>query len=236
MKPAFTGGGLRRVFLSHSFAEHDRVRVSQVESLLRSHGLAPANGRTLGGGELTPEIAAEIERCDAMVAVLTQRPDGTAPNNTHPWVEAEFSHARMREMRAIGIYQNVVAQRGFDAGKEHILYDPADPLPTFLRLSDTIGAWRRATGRYLKIMIMPKGVAEKARARVDHVRCECRFEVQGGAQTEWMAARVQWEADGVYVALHVPEDVDRVQIRLDSPLVETPFSEIWPAMQFKRRS
>lgn len=39
---------MRRVFLSHSFADRDRVLVSQVKALMRSHGVIATNGRTLG--------------------------------------------------------------------------------------------------------------------------------------------------------------------------------------------
>lgn len=74
---------MRRVFLSHSFAERDRVLVSEVETLIRSHGLIATNGRTLGGGPLTPEVARSIDQADAMVALVTRR-ENDPGSITHP--------------------------------------------------------------------------------------------------------------------------------------------------------
>lgn len=88
-----------RVFLSHSFADRDRLLVSQVERLLRSHGLIATNGRTLGGGPLTPEIARSIEAADGLVALLTLR-ENDPVNLTHPWVLQEFGHARLKQKLA----------------------------------------------------------------------------------------------------------------------------------------
>ena len=101
---------MRRVFLSHSFAERDRALVTHVESLLRSHALVAITGRNLGGGQLTPEVARLIEGSDAMVALFTQR-QNEPPGVTHPWVLQEFGHARLRGMPAIGMYETGVPPR-----------------------------------------------------------------------------------------------------------------------------
>jgi hypothetical protein len=227
-------GAMRKVFVSHSFADRDRELVSHVESLLRSHGLIAVNGRNLGGGLLTPEIARLIEGSDAVIALLTQRAN-EAEGVTHPWVLQEFGHARLGRKPAIGLYEAGVPPAPTDAGSERIDYSRVNPLPALVRLSEVVGEWKRAAGRLLKVMVMPNEVAQSLGAKADRVRCECRFLIQG-ADTDWQQARVIKEVGGVFVFLRVPDDVDAVQIRMDGPpAVETPFTPLWPAMQFELR-
>ena len=226
---------MKRVFLSHSFAAADRALVTHVESLLRSHGLIAINGKIAGGGQLTPEIARLIESCDALIALLTQR-QGEAPGTTHPWVLQEFAHARLQQKRAIGVYESGIAQMASDIGFERIDYVPADPLPAFTHLSETIGEWKRAAGRLLKVMVMPSEVAQMMGARADQVRCEARFLIEGN-DTQWQPAQLRREVGGVFVFLRVPDDVEAVQIRMDGPAaVETPYAPLWPTLQFERRN
>lgn len=226
---------MKRVFLSHSFADQDRSLVTHVESLLRSHGLIAVNGRNLGGGQLTPEIARLIESSDALVALLTQR-EGEPAGTTHPWVLQEFSHARLSRMKAIGVYESGVPQMQSDAGNERVNYSPADPVAAIVRLSETIGEWKRAAGRPLKIMVMPNEVAQTMGARADQARCECRFLIEGN-DTEWQPAKVRREIGGVFVFVRVPDEVEAVQIRIDGPLsVETPYAPLWPTLQFEPRN
>ena len=226
---------MRKVFLSHSFADRDRALVTHVESLLRSHSLVAVNGRNLGGGPLTPEIARLIEGCDAMVALLTQR-QNEAAGITHPWVLQEFGHARLRGMSAIGLYETGIPPAPSDVGSERIDYSPGDPVPAIVRLSETIGEWKRSAGRLLKVMVMPNEVAQPLGARADQVRCECRFLIQG-EDTPWQRAKLVREVGGVFVFLRVPDDTDAVQIRMDGPPpVETPYTPLWPAMQFVLRN
>jgi hypothetical protein len=226
---------MRKVFLSHSFADRDRGLVTHVESLLRSHGLIAVNGKNLGGGSLTPEVARLIEGSDAMVALLTQR-GGEAAGVTHPWVLQEFGHGRLKGMRAIGMYEQGIPTASSDVGNEHIEYVAADPLSAFVRLSDVIGEWKRSAGRLFKVMVMPADVAQTLGAKADQVRCEARFLIQGD-DTPWQEAKIRREIGGVFVSLRVPDDVEAVQIRMDGPpAVETPYAPLWPALQFDVRN
>ena len=207
---------MRKVFLSHSFSERDRVLVSQVEALMRSHGLIATNGRTLGGGPLTPEIATYIEEADAMVALFTRR-ENDPGNITHPWVLQEFGHARMnRQKPAIGIYETGVPVQAADAGFERIDYDPAVPLAAFIKLSETLGEWKRRAGRLFKIQVMPEDIARQIGAKADHVRCECRFQVEG-KETTWLHVKVRREIGGVFIYLQVPDNAEMVQLRSAGP-------------------
>jgi hypothetical protein len=226
---------VKRVFLSHSFADRDRALLTHVESLLRSHGLVAVTGRNLGGGQLPPEVSRLINDSDALLALLTQR-ENEPPGTTHPWVLQEFGHARFQQKRAIGLYEAGIPQVASDIGFERVDYLPADPLPAFVRLSETIGDWKRTAGRLLKVMVMPNELAQTMGARADQVRCEARFLIDGN-DTAWRPARLRREVGGVFVVLQVPDDVEAVQIRMDGPpAVETPYAPLWPALQFEIRN
>lgn len=226
---------MRKVFISHSFAEQDRALVAHLESLVRSHGLICVTGRRLGGGLLTPEIKRLIDSADAMVALLTQR-QGEPAGNTHPWVLQEFGHARLSSKQAIGMYETGVPPAATDDGFERIDFSRDDPLPGFIRFSETVGEWKQAAGRLFKVMVMPSDMAQSLGAKAEQLRCECRFLIQGN-DTAWQPAKVRREIGGVYVFLRVPDDVDAVQIRMDGPpAVETPYTPLWPAITFELRN
>jgi hypothetical protein len=216
---------MRRVFLSHSFADRDRVLVSHVESVMRSHGLIPTNGRALAGGGLTPEIARFIDESDALVGVLTHR-ENDPGNVTHPWVLQELGHARLGIKPAIGIYEKGVPVQGADAGFEHIDYDPAAPHLALIRLSETLGEWKRRAGRLFKVQLMPEQAARALGARADRVVCECRFQVEG-ADTPWQKVTVRREVGGVFVTLRVPESAEMVQLRSNNPEYESAYTPLW---------
>jgi hypothetical protein len=224
---------MRKIFLSHSFNDRDRELVGNVEVLLRSHGLVATNGRTLGGGGLTPEIERVIEDADAFVALLTLR-ENDPPNVTHPWVLAEFAKARLSSMVAIGLYETGVPVAGFDMAFEHIPLDVAAPLDGLLRLSATIGEWRRRYGRLLKVQVLPAETARRVGARIRDVIVEYRFQ-RGGNETEWSRAKAFREAYGVFVQLRVPDDAEMVQIKANGPSLafETPYTPLFVPMQFE---
>ena len=226
---------LRRVFLSHSFNERDRGIVTQAESLIRSHGLIAVNGRTLGGGPLTPEIKGFIDEADALVALVTVR-ENDPGNVTHPWVLQELAYARFGNKSAIGIYERGVPSQGADAAFEHVDFDPAAPHLAFIKLSETLGQWKRRAGRLLKVQIMPEDVARSLGARSDRVRCECRFQIEGN-DTEWQPVKVRREVGGVFVYLAVPETVEMVQLRSDGPPeCESAYTPLWMPVRLDPRA
>ena len=224
---------MRKVFLSHSFNERDRVLVAHVESLIRSHGLVATNGRGLGGGLLTPEIKGWIDDADALVALLTVR-ENDPPNLTHPWVLDEFAYARLGGKRAIGIYETGVPVQGAGGGFERIDYDPAGPATVIVRLSETLGEWKRRAGRRFKVQVMPEEVAKQLGSRADQVRCECRFLIDGN-DTAWQPVKVKREVGGVFVHVQVPETVEMVQLRSDAPSFESAFTPLAMPVHFEPR-
>ena len=225
---------MRNVFLSHSFVDRDRTLVSQVESVIRSHGLFATNGRNLGGGPLTPEIARYIDDADALVAVVTQRENDPA-NVTHPWVIQELGHARLsvKPKPCIGFYEVGVPVAGADAGNERITFDPAAPHLAFIKLSEVLGEWKRRAGRLFKVQIMPADIARSLGARADRVRCECRFQTEG-RDSEWQQATVRREVGGVFVYVRIPETVEMVQLRSDGPPpCESAYTPLWMPVQLE---
>jgi hypothetical protein len=226
---------MRKIFLSHSFAERDKVLTAQVESLIRSHGLVAFDGRRLGGGVLTPEIARLIESADAFIALFTLRMNDPG-NVTHPWVLLEHGHARLQNKTAIALYESGVPVGGADAGYEHIDYDPAAPIPGFIRLSETIGEWKQRAGRLLKVQVVPDKIAQVLGTRADDVRCECRYHI-GGEETAWKPAKVKREVGGVFVYVRVPDDAEMVQLRADGPPpCESPYTPLSMPVQFEPRT
>lgn len=217
---------MRKIFLSYSFADADRVLASQVERLIRSHGLIPSTGRNLAGGALAPEVVQLIDEADALVALCTQRALGV----THPWVLQEYALARaaaQREpatKRAVAVWQKGVTVQGIDFGFEHVDYDPADPLPAFLRLSEILGEWRQRAGRFLKVQLMPEEVARRIGEAADRVQCEYRWQVQG-REEKWRRADVRREEGGIIGYLRVPDDAELIQFRAAGPNVncESPY-------------
>ena len=208
---------MRRVYLSHSFADRDRGLVSDVEVLIKSHGLVPVNSRTVGGGALTPEIAKDIAAADALIALQTLRPQDPG-NVTHPWVLQEYGHARMSNVPAVALYEKGVPVQGAGTGYEYVDWDPAAPLGAFLKLSAIIGDWKRRAGRLIKVQLMPEDVARRIGQHVSQIRCEYRHQ-SDGIDTNWQEARVHREVGGVFGYLRVPDGAEMIQIRANGPAI-----------------
>jgi hypothetical protein len=225
---------MRKVFLSHSFNDRDRPLVAYAESLIRSHGLFATTGARLGGGPLTPEIKTSIDDADALVALLTVR-ENDPPHVTHPWVKDEFAYARLGGKNAIAVYETGVAVEGVDGGYEHINYDAESPAAALVRLTETLGEWKRRAGRLFKIQVMPEQAARELGPRADHVRCECRFAI-AGKDTEWRTVRVKREVGGVFVYVQVPEAAEMVQVRSDGPSFESAFTPLAMPVHFEPRT
>lgn len=226
---------MKKVFLSHSFADSDRVFAAQVERVIRSHGLVPTTGRNLAGGALTPEVTRLVEEADGLIALCTQRalqPDGV----THPWVLQEYALARAAAERAargstfkgaISVWQKGIAVAGADAGYEHVDYDVALPADALLRLSEILGEWKQRAGRFLKVQLLPEDVARQIGQAAARVRCECRWQIEG-MEYEWQTVDVRRELGGIFGYLRVPERAEMIQVRASGPNVncESPYTPL----------
>lgn len=222
---------MRKVFLSYSFADADRVLASQVERLIRSHGLIATTGRNLAGGPLGPEVIRLIEEADGLVALCTQRavqPDGV----THPWVLQEYALARAAAQkdpakRALAVWQKGVPVQGIDLGFEHVDYDPPDAAQAFLRLSEILGEWKQRAGRFLKVQLMPEDVARQIGQAAERVQCQFRWQAEG-KEEDWKPAQVRRELGGIFGYLWVPDNAEMIQLRAAGPNVscESPYTPL----------
>src|SRR5689334_15658135 len=129
---------MEKIFLSSSFAPEDAELVRQVERLLTSHGLLVLNGRSLGGGGLTPKIEAKIDQADALVALLTRREKQNDKWLPSDWVKDEFRYALNTKKPAIAVLESDVKLEGAYGENQYIKLDRDAPLETFLSLSESI--------------------------------------------------------------------------------------------------
>jgi len=203
-----------RVFLSYSFSAHgDRPLVSEIEDVIRSHGIRLVTGRSLGGGPLTGEIRRRILTCNALVALASRREPAAAPGKwrTHPWVRDEVQFARDHDKPAMVLFETEVEiDAGFYAEHEYTLFDRADPTAALLNLSKTLGVWRDAAGRPLKVLLQPADVV----SGFGHdFTCRVRFYDEGAA-LEWQDAEPVIEDTGTFLYLDGVRDEYRVQVEV----------------------
>ena len=222
---------MRSVFLSYSFNDVDRPLATDVERLIRSHGLIATTGRNLAGKALSDEITHLIDKSDGVIALCTQRavaPDGV----THPWVLQEYAIGRAASLRdpakqTIAIWQVGVPVVGIDLGYEHVDHDPADSTKTLLRLSEILGNWKQRAGRFIKVQLMPEDVARRIGQAASQVQCQFRWQADG-KEEEWKAVDVRREQGGIFGYLRVPDDAEMIQIRASGPNLgfESPYTPL----------
>ena len=146
---------MERVFLSFHFDEAGKNLANLVQDLLAGHGVMVVTGDRLGGEELTQEIKNRIDQCDALICLFTAR----SPDQDRDWVRGERAYADVKNKRIISMVQTGVEDGGFFGNREQIRYDTNDLLPAFLKLSSTIGKWRRESGRFVTAVLKPSDVS-----------------------------------------------------------------------------
>jgi hypothetical protein len=205
---------MKRIFLAFAFRDPDRSLANQVQQLLGSHDVPVVTGENLGGEELTPAVKERINESDGLIALLTRRDRiGNTRNKytTHEWVREELNYARDNSKRAIALIETGVQVGGMYAANEHIPFDSQDPLPAFLRLSDTIGQWKREVGRTIKVLILPPEVARQVGQ--DEVKCRYRFSAEG-RWTKWNETDPVREVGGTFVYLVGVRDDHTIQLEV----------------------
>jgi hypothetical protein len=228
---------MKRVFLSFSFRPEDRDLVHDVEQLLASHDLAVVTGRVIAGGQLTEEIMKRIQGCDALVALATR---GAALNAggyvSHPWVLDEIAHARSIDKKAVAVFEDQVQIAGAWAQHERIDYRRDNPLPAFLRLSETVGSWKRSAGRTVKIQLRPSELAHslwKARSS----SCMYRL-VSGGIPGPWIPVTPIPEPGGtsLWIAGVQDDHLIQVSVKLQKAQWQSPAASQWMPIELTRLS
>ncbi len=208
---------MQKVFISFHFSDDfnspDRLLANRVEGLLKSHGLAPINGATLGGGPLTERIKSLIEKSDAIIALMTRREKKDNGSwTTHKWVEDEYGYARDKNLRAIAIIEKGVATEGMYQHNEYITLNPDDSLTAFLKLSATLGVWKEESGRLVKLLIQPNEIAINYGTNAEW---RYRFNVNG-EYTKWQNASLFREPGGCFLYLSNVSDDALIQIQARS--------------------
>jgi hypothetical protein len=226
-----------KVFLAFSFRPQDRDLVGQVEQMIVSHcRTRPATGENLGGEQLTPAVQDRIDKCDALIAVLTRRDAKQAGGyTTHQWVLDELGYARNNKKMAIAIVEDGVDVGGMFQPHEYIPLDPAQPLAAFLRLSETLSLWKTEKGRTVKVQILPPEFVAKIGAGASGGVCEYRLWNQGKYGTWIEATPVPEGAAGTFVYVDGVQDEHLIQIqfRVKAKVLQSPATSQWLQVAFK---
>jgi hypothetical protein len=202
---------MKRIFLAFAFRPNDRELANQVQQLLGSHDVPAVTGENLGGDALTPAVKERIDDSDALIALLTQRDRITNTRyTTHQWVQEELNYARDNKLRTIALIETDVDVGGMYASHEYIPFDRQNPLPAFLRLSDTIGLWKREIGRTLKVMILPPDLART----VGQGEIKCRYRFYAEKWTKWNETEAIREIGGTFVYLVGVRDDHTIQLEV----------------------
>ena len=139
---------MNSIFVSYKFRETDRVIAADVKRLITSHLLTPVDGEDLGGEQLWEEVRRRILSADALVALFLSPHDA----DEHAWLRTEYDRAcDDKQKKAIAIVETTYPWRD-PRNKEYIKLDRATPLPAFLKLSTTLGVWRRDAGQRVQIV------------------------------------------------------------------------------------
>jgi len=203
-----------KIFLAFSFRDEDKLLVSYLDQLVQSHSVQVVTGERLGGEQLTPAVKARIDQCQALVGLLTRRdPKQAGGWTTHQWVLDEMAYAREHGKRAIALIEDGVDSGGMYQPNEHIPLKRETLAEALIGLSETIGVWRRETGRTLKVQILPTGVAKKAGADNENIRCRHRLWL-GGKYTEWREVTPVPEGGGTFVFIEGVQEDHLVQLQL----------------------
>lgn len=203
-----------KIFLGFSFRDEDKDLVEQIGQLITSHLVHVETGERLGGEQLTPTVQDRIKNSDALVAVLTRRDSKQDRKwTTHQWVLDEMGYARANGKKAIALVEQGVDIGGMYQSHEVIPLDKANPVDALMRLSETIGLWRKELGRTVKVQILPDTVAKRLGSSDNGVKCRHRLWLWGG-YSEWKDLTPVPEAGGTFVFVNGVQDDHLIQVQI----------------------
>ncbi|HKZ74508.1 MAG TPA: hypothetical protein VJ011_10620 [Steroidobacteraceae bacterium] len=204
-----------KLFLAFAFRDEDKELVDCVERLLTSHYWRVLNGEGLGGEQLTPAVQARIEKCQALVGLLTRREAKQAGGyTTHQWVLDEIGYARARGISAIALVEDGIDVGGMYQPHEYIPLDRASPVAALLNLSETVGLWRRESGRTVKVQLLPSKLGRMIADANGRARCTHRLFLEG-KYTPWMDVTPVPEGGGTFVYVEGVQEDHLIQIRVE---------------------
>jgi hypothetical protein len=206
------------IFLSYHYDEPNTKLAKEIEQLVESHNLRPFTGDSFGGNALTDGLKADIKKADALVALLTKAEKYVSGEwATHQFCLTEVQHARNIHKPCIALLETgIKPPSGLFQEHEYIVYDPADPLPAFLKLSRAIGRWKLAAGRVLKLQVVPPEAATQIWA--EQSQCQWQYRLLSGLEeSEWREAKARKEPGGLYLYVRVPDDTTLIEVRIQCP-------------------
>ena len=208
---------MNTVFLSYHYDEPNTKLATKVQQLVESHNLRPFTGDNLGGDALTDALKAEIQKGDALVALMTRAQQfANGDWATHAFCESELQYARSVGKPCIALLETGVKTKGLFQEHEYIAYDPADPLAAFLKLSRTIGRWKLAAGRILKLQVIPHETATEIWS--NQAQCQWQYRlISGLTESDWRNAKARKEPGGLYLYVQVPDDITQIEVRIQCP-------------------
>jgi hypothetical protein len=170
---------MESVFISYKFRDSDRQVAANVKRLVQSHLLTPQDGEDLGGEQLWAEVDRRIQSAEALVALFLLPHDPT----DHTWLRTEYDRACDNKKPVIALVEN-----GFGwtdpRNKEYAKLDRGAPLDGFLKLSATLGVWRRDAGQRVQVKLLPEMMARLA-ARQGY-SCRYRLNVDNDPISDWI--------------------------------------------------
>jgi hypothetical protein len=223
---------MNKVFVAFPFKPRSgpavRKVVDRIGRLIKSHGLVPATGESLGGNSLTPAVKKLIAESDALIALLTREERISGKNKwlASDWVKSEITTGRAIGKPAIALVEPEVDVKGLFAENEYIVLDLNKPLETLLQLSETIRVWKEETGRYLLVRLLPDAAAAAAQNR--NSECRIRLVPPNGAGGGWQKGEIRILPGGVFVG--VPSVKENVA--LDVQIVNDGGLATWKSGEF----
>ncbi|MCC6390380.1 MAG: toll/interleukin-1 receptor domain-containing protein [Bryobacterales bacterium] len=226
---------MKSIFVSYSFRDQDRELVTEVEQLLASHGIRAVTGRRLGGQALPAEIERRIQASDGLIALMTRRDQlGDGSWITHPWVQDEATMGRTKGRPVIALVEDGVKPPGQNANFEWLPLDRADRVPALLALSETIGLWKRESGRVVKVQILPDELARDLGQSNGVLKCRYRLFEQDQA-SEWVEVTPIPEPGGTFVYVNRVRDDHSIQLAVQGGVKQwiSPARSQWMEMRLQ---
>jgi len=179
---------MESVFVSYKFRESDWQVADNIKRLIRSHSLDPKDGVDLLGDALWPGVSQRTRASDALVALFLLPHDPT----DHTWIRTEYDHACDSQKRVIAVVED-----GFPwsdpRNKEYVKLDRMAQLQGFLKLSSTLGGWRKDAGRQVVVRLLPDAIAYKASRSV--YSCQYRL-IERSKPGDWVTVTPQAAVTG----------------------------------------
>ncbi len=201
---------MESIFVSYSFDERGRELARLVKDLIRTYSIRSVDGEAVGGGALNDKIRQLVDEADGLIAVLTSK-NGDKPSD---FVKGELDYARAREKKTTALVDEDV-QLGGGLWDDYERIELGTGItPAYIKLSRTIGGWRREGGRLVQVAVGPRELADLV-DNGDAATCECRLTRQGQVLRKWYKVPLIAEVGGLAAYLNgVPEEA-LVELRIE---------------------